>query len=263
MQKNSACMQAKESRTRAIPQKEVWLRFFCVTQLIKEKHLFCCLVHNKYKTKQYLRNRLPQKNLTARENSSVLCTLSIKISWQTSLWPHQIESSFGTCANAFFQRPMVQNACHRMIPRREPFRHHGGTRWCHRALTLPRCRRSLKCIFSSPDDSGPIFSLANGSVDVPKRLSLNTMHSMVACFNISLPTLKTRASFHDGLNVFFLVEVFFFFSFLLIYVSDTFTSGSAETVKKKLYFYEKMTFLSWSSTVCVWREVPMQELKFQ
>ncbi len=172
MQKNSACMQAKESRTRAIPQKEVWLRFFCVTQLIKEKHLFCCLVHNKYKTKQYLRNRLPQKNLTARENSSVLCTLSIKISWQTSLWPHQIESSFGTCANAFFQRPMVQNACHRMIPRREPFRHHGGTRWCHRALTLPRCRRSLKCIFSSPDDSGPIFSLANGSVDVPKRLQI-------------------------------------------------------------------------------------------
>ena len=112
--------------------------------------------------------------------------------------------------------------------------YHGGTRWCHLALTFRRCSKSLKCIFSSPDDSGPMHSFASASLEVPRRLSLKTTHSIVECFNISLPMLKTRASFHDGLRVFRLVVVFFFFIRLFMYVNDTFTKGSERREREKI-----------------------------
>ena len=116
--------------------------------------------------------------------------------------------------------------------------YHGGTRWCHLALTFRRCSKSLKCIFSSPDDSGPMHSFASASLEVPRRLSLKTTHSIVECFNISLPMLKTRASFHEGLSVFRLVVVFFFFIRLFMYVNDTFTKGSKRRDRKNCFLHQ-------------------------
>jgi len=108
-----------------------------------------------------------------------------------------------------------------------------GCNGCQRAGALRMASSSCQCDSSAPVAWSPSVTRPSGSL-VPRRPSLSTSSSMLTPASdtsrplaVSRPCrLNTSASFHDGFDVDFFVDVRFFFSFLPPQVISTLTNGS-------------------------------------